>query len=297
MGWSRATVVSVAKRTGYPVVEAWSSHNAGIMGTVYGPLLHHTGSTNPTGADYPTLKVVRDGRAGLENSLCMYGLGKSGTIYCVSEKISWHAGVGKWNGITDGNGHFAGIEAESSGNGKDWTPQQLDSYKKLCASILRETGRGTEWMAAHREFALPPGRKPDPTGIDMAAFRREVGILIANPGGGDDDDMPYRNWSQDDKNALLNDIRELAVSPVLGRTWNVPVAANGEVKNGEPWASSRLAGIDVKTGSIEQVLASLTASVAALAEKQGGGVTAEEFKRLLAESIINVDVDINGKDV
>lgn len=181
MGWTKNTVVKVAKRTGYPVVEAWSGRNAGQMGTVYGPMLHHTGSGNSSGADYPTLRVVRDGRAGLENSLSMYGIGKSGTIYCISEKISWHAGAGNWKGVTDGNGHFAGIEAESSGNGKDWTPAQLDAYKKLVASILIETGRDASWAPAHREWALPRGRKPDPAGIDVVAFRAEVQKMIDNP--------------------------------------------------------------------------------------------------------------------
>lgn len=179
MGWSRDTIRNVAKRTGYPVVEAWSGHNAGQMGTIYGPMLHHTGTSASTPGDYPTLKVVRDGRPGLENSLCMYGLGKSGTIYLINDKISWHAGVGSWNGITDGNGHFAGIEAEGPGT---WSAAQVDSYQKLVASILLEAGRDINWMPTHAQFALPRGRKTDPTGIDMNAFRAKVQQYLANPG-------------------------------------------------------------------------------------------------------------------
>lgn len=235
MGWSRATVLDVAKRTGYPVVEAWSGRNQGLMGTVYGPMLHHTGSTNPSGADYPTLKVVRDGRADLANSLCMYGLGKSGTIYCVSEKISWHAGAGIWNGVTDGNGHFAGIEAESAGTGKDWTPAQLDSYEKLCASILMETGRGVEWMVAHKEFALPKGRKPDPVGIDMAAMRVRVALLLGTnlQGiGGGYDDMPL---SDDDVKRVAN--------AVWGGIAGGNLVNNYRLGRGE-WAGTILGGLE-----------------------------------------------------
>ena len=178
MGWSKATVVAVAKRTGYPVVEAWSSKNMGTMGTVYGPMLHHTATPASAPGDYPSLRVVRDGRPGVENSLSMYGLGRSGTIYCINEKVSWHSGAGSWLGIRDGNGYFAGIEAESSGYG-DWTPAQLDSYKKLVASILLETGRSTQYAPAHREWA--PTRKIDPGGIDLAAFRADVNRILANP--------------------------------------------------------------------------------------------------------------------
>ena len=179
MGWSRDTVVKVAQRTGYPVVLAWSGHNKGQMGTVLGPMLHHTGTAASAAGDYPTLRVVRDGRAGLENSLSMYGLGKSGTIYCISEKLSWHAGGGNWKGITDGNGRFAGIEAES--DGRAWTPQQIDAYQRLAASILIETGRDASWAPAHREYALPAGRKPDPGNINLADFRAKVQGYINNP--------------------------------------------------------------------------------------------------------------------
>lgn len=192
MGWSRDTITRVAKRTGYPVLAAWSSHNAGTMGTIYGPMLHHTGSAKSK-SDYATLAVVRDGRPGLENSLCMYGLGKSGTIYLINDKISWHAGVGSWQGITDGNGHFAGIEAESSGANGDWTAEQLDCYPKLVASILLETGKDTNWMPMHKEFALPKGRKSDPSGLDTTSFKKQVEKYLANPGligvGGVENDL------------------------------------------------------------------------------------------------------------
>lgn len=179
MGWTRAQVVNVAKRTGYPVVEAWSSNNQGAMGTVYGPMLHHTATSAAAAGDYPTLRIVRDGRADLKNSLCMYGLGRSGTIYCISEKISWHAGAGNWNGVTDGNGHFAGIEAES--DGRAWTAAQLDAYAKLCASILKETGRDTNWMPRHADYALPKGRKTDTSGLDYNALKNKVAGLLAAP--------------------------------------------------------------------------------------------------------------------
>jgi hypothetical protein len=178
MGWTKATMIKVAKRTGYPVVEAWSGHNKGTMGNPLGPMLHHTGTPSTAPGDYPTLRIVRDGRAGLENSLCAFGLGRSGTIYLINNNISWHAGVGSWKGVSDGNGRFLGIEAE--GPYTTWPAKEMDAYHKLVASILMECGTGTEWAPAHKEFALPRGRKPDPN-FDMVAFRANVQRILNNP--------------------------------------------------------------------------------------------------------------------
>ena len=186
MGWTRQEVLDVARSTGQPVVEAWSNHNAGQMGTVLGPMLHHTGSawTYPTNKA-PTLRVVRDGRSGLENSLSMYYIDYEGVIYCISEKISWHSGAGSWQGVTDGNGHFAGIEAES--DGKQWTKATIASYKKLAAAILRKTGRTVAYAPRHADYALPRGRKSDFSGMDPAAFLADVNADLSGtaptPGG------------------------------------------------------------------------------------------------------------------
>ena len=39
-------------------------------------------------------------------------------------------------------------------------------------------GRGAKYCAAHKEYALPKGRKSDPV-FDMAAFRNAVGNIMA----------------------------------------------------------------------------------------------------------------------
>jgi N-acetyl-anhydromuramyl-L-alanine amidase AmpD len=75
-------------------------------------------------------------------------------------------------GISDGNGQMLGIEAENSGLGEPWPEKQLDAYVRLCAAICRQRKLGAEMVAGHREYALPKGRKIDPTGIDMPQFRQ-----------------------------------------------------------------------------------------------------------------------------
>ncbi|WP_255222306.1 peptidoglycan recognition protein family protein, partial [Nocardia otitidiscaviarum] len=90
----------------------------------------------------------------------------------------WHAGRGAWPGwpTNNANYHVIGIEAVSRGDGSDWTPAQLDAYKRGCAAILRKIGRDSGSCVAHREYSSEG--KIDPAGIDMPAFRRDVQALI-----------------------------------------------------------------------------------------------------------------------
>lgn len=178
----------IVAMTGYPGVESWSRHNKGTMKGVWGVIAHHTGTSWAAAGDYPTLRVVRDGRAGLENSLSMFGLGKSGTIYLISPFVSWHAGAGNLNGVTDGNGLLAGIEAESDGG--HWTPQQIDAYPRLVAAILVTIRENRRFTGRHADYALPRGRKTDFAGWPggPAAFWGKVDHYLAHP------DQISRHW-------------------------------------------------------------------------------------------------------
>ena len=185
-GLTREQMRRIAARTGYPVVEAWSTRNAGTMRGVWGALIHHTGTAWSAAGDYPTLRVVQQGRSDLQNSLCAFGLGRSGTVYLVSNLLSWHAGAGAWNGCTDGNGYLVGIEAES--DGVNWTAEERDAYPRLVASILLEIGQtdprpgvGDKYTTRHASYALPAGRKTDAQGLDMDLFWRQVYGYLANP--------------------------------------------------------------------------------------------------------------------
>lgn len=178
---TRALLVQAAQLTGYPVKAAWSGHNKGLMGDVFGVVEHHTGTyvNYQRLDDYPTLRVVRDGRTGLVNSLSAYGLGRSGTIYCISEKLSWHAGTAWWGGTSDVNGHYLGIEAESDGT--YWSDAQEDAYPRLVAAILHVFRRGTGDHPRHAEVARPRGRKTDWAGLNDADFDRKVRGYLAKP--------------------------------------------------------------------------------------------------------------------
>ena len=188
MGLTRAQLQTIATRTGYPVRAAWVAGH-GAMGSVVGVVMHHTATAQSAAGDYPSLTVVTRGRPGLAGPLANFGLGRSGTIYLITEGIAWHAGVGSWKGITDGNGHFLGIEAEHPGIASvPWPAAQSDAYRRLVASILAFLGKDTNWDVRHADWAEPPGRKvdfieqPALTGVgSMTSFDGAVRSMLANP--------------------------------------------------------------------------------------------------------------------
>jgi N-acetylmuramoyl-L-alanine amidase len=186
-------LADAARMTGYPVVEVggWQQRGHGGMRLIEGVVCHHT-ADGATG-DYPSLRIVRDGRAGLAGPLSAYGLGRNGTIFVIAAGESWHAGASAWAGFRDLGDEFIGIEAESVGTRNDWTNEQRDCYPRLVAAILHFMRRGADRCAGHREIALPKGRKIDPAFWDMNDFRRIVSGYLANPssinrqgGGGED---------------------------------------------------------------------------------------------------------------
>jgi len=139
-------------------------------------ICHHTATSARAAGDYPSLSVVRDGRPGLSGPLSHYGIGRNGTVYVIASGKANHAGVGTWGGTTRSI-DCIGIEAESPGDGT-WTAAQLDTYDRLAAAILAHLKLDVSALCAHREWARPPGRKPDPTGIDMVKMRARVAQLL-----------------------------------------------------------------------------------------------------------------------
>lgn len=174
------------RSTGLPWVDlGYIGHNHGPMADhIYGTICHHTAGPDPyPGArnDFPSVGIVRNGRAGLPGPLAQLGLGWNGTVYLISDGLSYHGGRGSWRGVS-GNSRWIGIEAEDAGDG-DWSPPQLEAYPVLAAALCDWLNVDAGWTCGHKEYA--PARKIDPAGIDMDHFRAEVARLLAN-GYGDD---------------------------------------------------------------------------------------------------------------
>lgn len=145
---------------------------------------HHT--CGPKDGDIRDLHVLVDGRPDLGGPLCNLGLARSGVFWVVAAGKAWHAGRGLWQGVSDGNSHLIGIEAENIGTSdktgnplEPWSAPQIDAYKRGCAAILKHIGAAPIMCAGHKEFALPHGRKDDPN-FDMDKFRADVATLMTS---------------------------------------------------------------------------------------------------------------------
>jgi N-acetyl-anhydromuramyl-L-alanine amidase AmpD len=158
-------------------VDGWEDRGRSEMGQVKGVICHHTaGNRN---GNMPSLNVIINGREGLPGPLSQLGLGRDGTYYVVAAGRCNHAGPGNWQGFTSGNMNFIGIEAENTGLPEDAWPQvQYQAYTHGVAAILKKIGANAIMCAGHKEYALPQGRKTDPT-FDMDDFRIKVSAIMA----------------------------------------------------------------------------------------------------------------------
>jgi N-acetyl-anhydromuramyl-L-alanine amidase AmpD len=159
----------------------WQDRGRGDVGPTKGVICHHTAGP-PTG-NMPSLGTVINGRSDLPGPLAQLCLGRDGTFYVVAAGRCNHAGVGNWQGLTSGNTNFIGIEAENTGyvsgpKAEPWPAVQMDAYRRGVAAILKKIRANPIMCCGHKEYALPPGRKDDPT-FDMHDFRSQVSMIMA----------------------------------------------------------------------------------------------------------------------
>ncbi len=180
MAYSLTWLPEVLRNAGLKVAEydGWQDRGHGDMGEVLGVLCHHTATPGKKG-NMPTLKTLVQGRSDLPGPLSQLGLGRDGTYYIVAAGKCNHAGKGEWQGVVAGNSHFIGFEAENTGGHDDfpWPEVQMDAYQRGVAAILKHIGKGAQFCAGHKEYALPKGRKTDPD-LDMVAFRAKVDAIL-----------------------------------------------------------------------------------------------------------------------
>ena len=159
------------------LVDGWESRGAAAMGDVAGVMCHHT--AGPRHSNMPSLDTLVGGRPDLRGPLAQIGLGRDGTCYTVAAGRCNHAGDGSWQAVALGNSRFIGIEAENTGLADDWPwpAAQLDAYQRCVAAPLRHLDRPAAWCCAHKEYALPKGRKRDPQ-FDMPAFRAAAAAIL-----------------------------------------------------------------------------------------------------------------------
>lgn len=204
MTYSLTWLADVLRAAGLNVVEqpGWKTRGHGDMGKVVGVLCHHTAGALKGNA--PSLKIVQSGRPDLKGPLAQLVLGRDGTYYVVAAGLCYHAGAGNWRGVKTGNKSLIGIEAENTGLANDpWPTVQMDAYVRGVAALLKHIGAEPIMAVGHLEYALPVGRKSDPsfsTGTRnariraMEAFRERIAAIMRDdapseaPGDAHDDD-------------------------------------------------------------------------------------------------------------
>lgn len=145
-------------------------------------IVHHS-ATHWTTGDPTVTRLMIQGRVDLPGPLCHLGLNRQGQYFVVASGKANHAGKGKWLDA-DESVEAIGIEAYNYGNGvafptrEPWPQVQLDAYDRGVAALLTHIGRDYRHLCAHREWAVPAGRKPDPSGIDMNQMRSRVRRLM-----------------------------------------------------------------------------------------------------------------------
>lgn len=243
-------LAEVLRETGYPVVEVgdWHNHHHGALANHVGVIVwHHTAGPEPeeTSNNYPSLNVVRWGRAGLPGPLSNIGMGYDGTLYVISAGTCYHAGTGGWNGYS-GNSTSLGIEAEDAGDG-DWTDAQLDCYPRVGAVLSQYLGEGAVANCGHKEWA--PNRKIDPAGIDMGWARSQVQWYLDNPGqinrNAGDGDVPAE--------ALKDTQMDKTLLPQSSGEWNT-VAFSVESGNTSAMVQDEYLAIGSAYGSTDIVV-------------------------------------------
>lgn len=176
-------LADVCRKAGLKVVEApgWETRGHGHLTAVRTIVCHHTAGPSAAAdpSPFPSLKVVRDGRFNqrtqlwdLRGPLAQLGLGRDGTVHVIASGVARHAGAVR--DASYGNSYSLGIEAENDGVGEPWPAVQMAAYVRLCAALVNRYGLTSGRVLAHREVCKPVGRKIDPTGIDMPAFRGQV---------------------------------------------------------------------------------------------------------------------------
>lgn len=165
-------LADACRKSGLTVVEVdgWRTRGHGQFLGVNTIVPHHTATPNSVAGDFPSLRVVRDGRPDLPGPLSQIGLGRNGTVYVIAAGVAWHAGATFLP--RQDNWHAIGIEAEHDGVSK-WQPAQYAAYVRLVAALADHYEIPLSNVQGHKEVAKPPGRKVDPS-FDMTDFRRRV---------------------------------------------------------------------------------------------------------------------------
>jgi N-acetylmuramoyl-L-alanine amidase len=108
-------------------------------------------------------------------------IGRNGAVFAVvnPDRRAWHAGRSRLDGRDDVNQFSVGVCLSNRNDGDEPFPvSQVASAVEVCAKLCTHYGIWTDKITTHAAVATPAGRKTDPKGLDLAAFRAAVDALV-----------------------------------------------------------------------------------------------------------------------
>jgi N-acetyl-anhydromuramyl-L-alanine amidase AmpD len=141
---------------------------------------HHT-----AGVGRGVLDLLANGRSDLAGPLCHVCPRPNGEMVVIASGKANHAGKGSWQPadgpLITSSTQCIGFENEHQGTSAyPWPPAQLEAIEIGTAAILHHIGRSHERSVLHKEWAKPPGRKPDPVGWSGPKHRERLRLRM-NP--------------------------------------------------------------------------------------------------------------------
>lgn len=104
-------------------------------------------------------------------------IGRNGLTFSLvhPDRKAWHAGVSAYNGRNDCNEFTVGVCLSNKNDGiEPFQVPQLGAAADVCAALCKHYKITVDAITTHAVIALPAGRKTDPLGLDLDAFRAMV---------------------------------------------------------------------------------------------------------------------------
>ncbi|AWY03645.1 lysin A [Mycobacterium phage Clifton] len=150
----------------------------GVMGDIWGVMIHHTGN------DRETVAGIRDGRPDLRGPLSQCLITPDGKCHLIAVGPCNHAGTGSYPGVgtNNGNQRLIGFECAwptirpdgSFDPAQRWPDAQIITMRDATAAVLKRLGHDSKHVIGHKEWAGATQGKWDPGNLDMNWFRGEV---------------------------------------------------------------------------------------------------------------------------
>lgn len=108
-----------------------------------------------------------------------YLIDRSGVIFQLVDprEAAWHAGASQWFDLDSQaiQECSLGVELVNKNTGFDpYPPMQFNACLALCQDAVRLFKIVPDMVTRHLEIAIPAGRKTDPAGFPMAAFKQAL---------------------------------------------------------------------------------------------------------------------------